>query len=262
MVDERDQAGEARPGLTGRGRDVSGMEAGTTGSAAMGDRGLGEAHAGLHSGPGERYDGIAFATGAGEAERAEAMRGGGGVRQRAGELRDRAGDLAGGLGSRASDLASAAGDRVGGVRRRAHEELEKRGLLDRIRENPLPLLGVAFAFGFILAGGESRADGTPSTRAQRARRELRGALMAGLSAGLAQGARGFLQQAGDQGGGFVDSLVRSFLGEEQGGGTASGSPRPGAASAGGGTARSMAGTAPSAGRTGAGQRRPSHQERW
>ena len=260
MADERDQAGEARPGLTGRARDTSGLEAGTTGSAAMGDRGLGEAHSGLHSGPGERYDGIAFATGAGEAERTAQMRGdAGGVRQRAGELRDLAGDL----GSRASHLASAAGDRVGGVRRRAHEELEKRGLLDRIRDNPLPVMGVAFALGFILAGGENRNDGLPPSRAQRARRELRGALMAGLSAGLAQGARGFLQQAGDQGGGFVDSLIRGFLGDEQGGGTSSGTRAGmGTATAAGGASRGRAEPAGSAARSGAGQRPPSHQERW
>ena len=68
MAAERDQAGASGPGLSGGGfggRDNAGLQAGTTGSSAMGDRpGTGEVHTGLHSSgsaSGE-YGGIAFAS--------------------------------------------------------------------------------------------------------------------------------------------------------------------------------------------------------
>jgi ElaB/YqjD/DUF883 family membrane-anchored ribosome-binding protein len=214
MAGERDQAGTPGAGLTGAGRDVEGMRAGTSGSSAMGDRGLGsaEVHSGLHSGGKDAYSGLQFA----ETPAAGGMAGR--ARDAAGEaddLRGRARHVAEDLGHRASDAASAARERMSGLRERANNVLERRGVVDRLRENPLPMLGVAFAVGFLLAGSDDR---TSNTRASRARRELKSALVAGLSAGIAQGARSFLSEAGTEGSSFVNSLVDNLVGEQGRGG--------------------------------------------
>ena len=214
MAGERDQAGTPGAGLSGPGRDVEGMRAGTSGSSAMGDRGLGsaEVHSGLHSGGNDPYSGLQFA----ETPAAGGMAGR--ARDAASEAADRADDLRGrarhvaeDLGHRASDAASAARERMSGLRERANNVLERRGVVDRLRENPLPMLGVAFAVGFLLAGSDDRNS---NTRASRARRELKSALVAGLSAGIAQGARSFLNEAGTEGSSFVNSLVDNLVGEQ------------------------------------------------
>lgn len=237
MAAERDEAGSQGPGLSGTGRDHSGIEAGTTRSMSMGDApGSADVHAG-----------IAFNANAGTEE---------GVRERtvsrvkdvAGDVADaasglggRARSVAGDVADRAGDLASRAKDRVGALADRAQGALEERGWLDRLKENPLPALGVAFAAGFLLAGGgsgtgEAAVGGTVGGTtggarglrgsASRVRGELRGALAAGLSAGLAQGARAFLRNVGAEDG-VINSVLQNLpgLGDDEYGGGSTSRPR-------------------------------------
>jgi hypothetical protein len=264
MAAERDQAGTPRDGMSGTGRDADALTGGTTGSAAMGDRGVGsaEVHTGLHSGGGDEYAGLQFA---GSESRGSV---GDRVRDAAGAVRERAGHLAGNLGARAGETASAARERVSSVRQRANTALENRGLLDRLRENPLPVIGVAFALGFVLAGSDDWDDDQPPNRASRARRELRNALMAGLSAGIAQGARGFLSQTGSEGGGFLSSVLENLAGggeSNEGGRGSSGRPYGSTGGAGrtgstGGTGRAGSTGGATAGTGSSTQRPPSLQE--
>ena len=273
MAAERDQAGASGSGLSGTGRDTEGLNAGTSGSAAMGDRGLGtaEVHTGLHSGGSDEYSGLQFAgreSGGGV---------GGRVRNVAETVRERAGNLGGPVRNLADNLGEAAStvrDRARSVSERTTGALEKRGMLDRLRDNPLPVLGVAFAMGFLLAARDDDDDYGESRRG-RARNELRDALMAGVAAGLAQGARGFLSQAGNESTGFVNTLMDAFMGGAGGGGGesrggSSGGGRTGSGST-GGISRAGRGGSTGGGSTGGGrsgsyagggstQRPPSHQE--
>jgi uncharacterized protein YjbJ (UPF0337 family) len=241
-------------GSTGGNRDTAGMNAGTTGSKAMGDRaGSGEVHSGLHSG-GQRdeYSGIAFSGSAsGQGESGVRDKVAGAARGAAGSVRDQAGNL----GGKAGDAASGARDRLSGLSERAGSLLEGRGIVGRLQENPLPALGVAFAVGFLVAGGTNQSR--PDSPAARARNELRNALMAGLSSGVAQGARGFLDTAGRPEG-VANSMLRTLLsnvlgGAQQGGGQG-GSAQGGAARSsgqqGGGRMGGGGGGATSGGRTG------------
>ena len=144
-------------------------------------------------------------------------------------------------------------------------------MLDRLRDNPLPVLGVAFALGFLLAARDEDDDYGESRRG-RARNELRDALMAGVAAGLAQGARGFLSQAGNESTGFVNTLMDAFLGSAEGGGESRGGREAGGRTGGGSTGgisradRSESGGGSTGGRSGsyAGggstHRPPSHHE--
>lgn len=263
MAAERDQAGASGPGLSGAGRDTDALNAGTSGSAAMGDRGLGSAqvHSGLHSGGNDEYSGLQFAGHESQ----------GGVGGRLRDVADRVGgpvrDLAGNLGPRVTDAAGTVRERASRVGERASTALERGGMLDRLRDNPLPVLGVAFALGFLLAARDDDDDFGESRRG-RARSELRDALMAGVTAGLAQGARGFLNQAGSESTGFVNTLMDAFLGGGSSGG--GGSARSGGGSTGGGSTSGISrvnrggsaggATGGSTGRSGATSRPPSHQE--
>ena len=239
MAAERDEAGPSGSGLSGTGRDHSGLEAGTSRSMSMGDApGSADVHAG-----------IAFNANAGADEglrertvnRVKDVAGD--VADAAGGLGERARSVAGDVADRAGDLASRARDRVSGLADQAQSALEERGWLDRLRENPLPALGVAFAAGFLLAGGGTgtggeveMGTGTGSTGgarglrggATRVRGELRGALAAGLSAGLAQGARAFLRNVGAEDG-VINSIVQNLPGlggDEYGGGGGGQQQRP------------------------------------
>lgn len=260
MAAERDQAGTPGSGMSGAGRDAGGLNAGTSGSASMGDRGLGsaEVHTGLHSGGTEEYSGLQFAgseTGSGSR-----------VRGMADAVRDRIPEGARNLGARASEATAGVRDRLGGVGERANRLMEKRGVLDRLRDNPLPILGVAFALGFLLSGNDDDDDGYEPTRASRARRELRNALMAGVTAGIAQGARGFLGEATEEGGSFINTLLDGLTGKGESrstGGSTGGGSYGGST---GGTGRTGSTAGSTAGRTGAtsggstGSRPPSHHE--
>jgi hypothetical protein len=216
MAAERDHTGEAGAGLSGPGRGADPLHGGASDPSPMGDRGVGGAAVGggLGSGPGagaERYEGLGFASQETADEVGRRARGAAeAAREHADTLTERARHAAEELGHQAGDVASAARDRLGDLRERANDLLERRGIIDRMRENPLPVIGVAFALGFLLAGNDGRGT---SSRGARARRELRNALAAGLSAGLAQGARSFFNEAGSEGGGFVNSLLENFLGE-------------------------------------------------
>jgi len=207
--------------------------AGSTGSRAMGDRsGSGEVHSGLHSG-GQRddYSGLGFA-------------GSGGGRSGG------ASGTARGAADTAGGAASGARGRLGALSERANSALEGRGIIARLQENPLPALGVAFAVGFLVAGG-TNVSTRPNSPAARARQELRGALMAGLSSGVSQGARGFLDTAGRPEG-FANSFLRNVLssvlsgaggGDDGGreGGGREGGGREGGGREGGGQQRSQGG---------------------
>lgn len=206
MAAERDQAGAPGPDLSGGGRPLEGMP----GSPGMGGpgRGSAEVRSGLHGGArtDEPYAGLGFAGGdrpGGVADRTREA-------ARDENLAGRARHLADDLGHRASDAASAARERVSGLRDRTNQVLEKRGVVDRLRENPLPILGIAFAVGFLLSGSAERDS---DSRADRARRELRSALMAGLTTGIAQGVRSFLNETGEEGSGFVNSLLDTMTGQ-------------------------------------------------
>jgi len=243
MGAERDPAGPSGPGLSGSGT------------------GYGEVHGGLHTGGGQRdeYSGIAFA--GSESQQS------GGIRGKAEHAASAAREGASNLGERAGSAASGAASRLGALSERANTALESRGLLGRLQENPLPVLGVAFAAGFLLAGGNTR-NVRPNSPAARAQQELRNALMAGVSAAVGQGARGFLDTAGRPDG-FLNSMVRNLLNSALGGGQGGGSGQGGSQSQGGGQ-RSAGGAqgggrpggAPSAGTGGAARRPPSHREQY
>lgn len=248
--------------MSGTGRDAGAMNAGTTGSSSMGDRGLGsaEVHTGLHSGSGEQYSGLGFA---GQGEQGA----GGRLRGVADAVRDRIPEGVRNLGSKASGATSGVRDRLSGVNDRTNELLANRGMLDRLRDNPLPVLGVAFALGFLLSGRDDDDDDYEPSRASSMRRELRSALMAGVTAGIAQGARGFLGQASTEGGSFLNTLLDNLMGGNSGSGSGStGTARTGGTGGGASTGTSRAGAAGTSttGRTGSYSgstgRPPSHQE--
>jgi hypothetical protein len=243
MAAERDQAGSSGPGMSGTGRDAGGMNAGTSGSSSMGDRGLGsaEVHTGLHSGGGDKYSGLGFAGGSQDTS-------GGRLRGVADAVSDRIPEGVRNLGSRVSGATAGVRDRLGGVSERASGLMESRGMLDRLRENPLPVLGVAFALGFLLSGNDDDDDGFEPSRASTARRELRSALMAGVTAGIAQGARGFLGQASSEGSGFLNTLLDNLVANKGGASASTGTPRTGGT--GGGSYGGSSGGASRGGSTG------------
>ena len=260
MAAERDEAGSPGPGLSGTGRDHAGLEAGTTRSMAMGDApGSADVHAGIAFNANVGAD-----EGGGERATSRVKDMAGGVADAASGLGHRARSAAGDVADRAGDLASRARDRMGELAERAQGALEERGWLERMRENPLPALGVAFAAGFLLAGGGSGREvemgGTGTTggsrglrgNASRMRGELRGALAAGLSAGLAQGARAFLRNIGAEDG-VINSVMQNLPG--LGGGGTSRGPRSGGGRMGstGGTGSSGGGRPGGMGSTGGGR---------
>ena len=260
MAAERDAAGPSGPGLSGTGRDHAGLEAGTTRSMSMGDApGSADVHAGIAFNPqGESDTGLRERT----TTRVKDMAGS--VGETAGNVGDRVRSVAGDVAGRAGEFASSARDRVSTLADRAQGALEERGWLDRLRENPLPVLGVAFAAGFLLAGGSTSSvtgggqrlaggstGGTGGgSRAQRVRGELRSALVAGLSAGLSQGARAFLRNVGAEDG-IVNDLLQNLpgLGGEAGGLSSTGRSQGGRSSGRSGGSSSY-GTPSGGGRTG------------
>ncbi len=116
--------------------------------------------------------------------------------ERLGEMADRAGDFVGRVrdtvGERARDAASSIDERTGAV--------------SLVRNNPLAAVGIAFVAGFAIA-----AIAEPKERnwvVERARRQLRSALLSGLAAVAARELRGII---GDEG---VGELLSSFFDSE------------------------------------------------
>jgi ElaB/YqjD/DUF883 family membrane-anchored ribosome-binding protein len=115
------------------------------------------------------------------------------AREKVGELRDRAEEKVGEARTRANQAID-----------RAEQQLEERtGVISLIRENPLPALGVAVAVGYLAAGSRSRKRGRVMNMATR---QLRAAIMGGVSAALMRELRSV---ASEQGG-----ALASLFGEE------------------------------------------------
>lgn len=222
--------------MTG-GRDDAGLDAGTTRSMA-GDRlGGAEVHGGLHAGTGlgsstamgdtgragsttDEYGALSFSRGAEEeGVREKAANRIGGMADSVKDLGGRASDLAGQAASKLSDVAGTARERLSPALGRAETLLDRAGVIERVRQNPLPALGIAFGVGFILAGSGER-----SAPVKWARKEVRGAVLGGLTAALAREARSYITGAG---GGMLENLMERV----QGGGSAGSSRSSGSFSA-------------------------------
>jgi ElaB/YqjD/DUF883 family membrane-anchored ribosome-binding protein len=217
-------------GLTGgTRRDEASLDAGTTGSRATGDlgtTGTGEVHSGLsvgrdvdtgYSAIAPAPTGSSWEPGGGSGEGGAMNR----VRDAAGQARERLQDLSGSVSGRAGDMAGQAREKAGQALGRAEQVLEERGILDKVRENPLPALGVAFGVGFLLAGSGDQVQGKRSTTLYKAKNQLKGAIMGGLSAAVAQEGRNLLGMA--QGKGSAGGLLGMLLQNLQGGGSSGGS---------------------------------------
>jgi ElaB/YqjD/DUF883 family membrane-anchored ribosome-binding protein len=249
MGAERDAAGSPGAGVsTGGTRDSAGLEAGTTRSLAEDTRtGGAEVHGGLHAGgglggstgamgdvsgsgalgttgtlgasgtsgaTGTEYGALGFSRTAGTegvAERATNRLGGmvDDVRGRAQDLGGRAQELAGQARERVTEAAGQARERLDGAVVRTQTFLDDQGVTERIRQNPMPALGIAFGLGYLLAGS-SEHKGVVG----KARGELRHAILGGVTAVVMREARGYL---GNIAGG---GTLGSFLGGSQGGSTA------------------------------------------
>lgn len=132
------------------------------------------------------------------------------AREQLGNAADQARDHMGDLRGRAEEMA-------GQARTRANEMLDQAESSEPVRmarENPLPALGIAFAAGFLLAGSSDTGG-----KFGKAKHQIRGAVMGGISAALAQELRGMMGMQGGQGGagGLLDSLLGK-QGSESGGG--------------------------------------------
>lgn len=137
----------------------------------------------------------------------------------AGQAREKAEQLRG----RAGELSSQAQEKLSGALSRAQDALEERGLLDTIRQNPLPALGLAFGAGFLLAGSD---DSDQHGTVYKAKNQLKGAIMGGLSAAVAQEARSMMGMGGSgSSGGFLSSILENLSGSSSGRSGGSGGDR-------------------------------------
>ena len=213
---------------TGGTRDTSGLEAGTTGSVAGGSA---EVHGGLHAG-GSTLGGSSAAmgdmgrTGASGDYGALGFSGTAqteGVAERAtnrisgvvDSVKDRAQELAGQARERVGEVAGQARERASGALTQAQTFLDDQGVTERIRQNPLPALGLAFGLGYLIAG-RSEHKGLVG----RARGELRHAIVGGVTAVVAREAKGYLGNVSGSG------LLGQLFGGQQGGGSAGSMHRP------------------------------------
>lgn len=129
------------------------------------------------------------------------------ARERAGEMagqaRDQMHHAADQARNRLGEARERAQEMVGQARTRAGELLEQAETSEPMRmarDNPLPALGIAFAAGFLLAGSSDTGG-----RFGKAKQQIRGAVMGGISAALAQEMRDML--GGQDVRGLVDSLM-------------------------------------------------------
>lgn len=146
------------------------------------------------------------------------------AKDKAHELADRAQDKAGDLADQAKQKAGEAKQKASEALDQAERKLEESGVLDKIRDNPLAALGVAVGIGFLLAGDGDDGDKGQSRKkggmASKAKHQLKGAVMGGLSAAMAQEFRSFLGQGGSAGGLF-SSLMGGDDAEQSHSGTGS-----------------------------------------
>ena len=162
--------------------------------------GTGEVHSHLssHSGGGGQPDKGEGMSGKYEAPRPPA---GERAREMAGRIGDTVGTIRGraeAFGSRVGDAAHRSRERVGGYLDDAEEAIDGRtGILSGARNSPLPALGIAFAIGFLLAGSREE-EGHPSV--SKARNQIKGAVMGGVSAAISQQLRTFIEEQGGIGG--------------------------------------------------------------
>ncbi len=117
--------------------------------------------------------------------------------ERAREMADQASEQARELGDRATETASRARHQAAAALDQAEDVLEERtGLISTIRQNPLPALGIAFGFGFMLAGSDSgsrrRKGGSGRGGMQRTMDQAKSAVMGAISAAAAQQIRSLL----------------------------------------------------------------------
>lgn len=215
------------PGSTGPLRDDPLREAGSAGSRPMSDRtpGTGEVHSGLSVGRDvdTGYSAIAAAgstgasTGSSSWEPASGSDRSGAlnrVRDVAEQARDHLQGMTGNVSDRVGDATERARDTAGQFMGRAEQVLEERGVLDRVRENPLPALGLAVGVGFLLAGSGEKPQGKRGGTLYKAKNQLKGAIMGGLSAAVAQEGRNLLgMMQGQKGqGGLLEALFEGLQG--------------------------------------------------
>lgn len=149
------------------------------------------------------------------------------AKDKARDVADQAKDKADQVRGKAGELGGQAQDKLSEVLGRAQDALEERGLLDTIRGNPLPALGLAFGVGFLLAGSD---DGGSHRGLSKAKNQLKGAVMGGLSATVAQEARSMLGMGGSSssgsGSGILSSLMENLTGSSSGRGRSGGTSEP------------------------------------
>ncbi len=105
------------------------------------------------------------------------------ARHKANEIRHRAEETVDQARTKASEA----------IHRAEHELEERTGVISMIRDNPLPALGIAVAVGYLAAGSRSRKRGRVMNLATR---QLRGAVMGGISAALAREFRSIVNEQG------------------------------------------------------------------
>ena len=107
------------------------------------------------------------------------------ARSRARQARERVESTAGRGADRARDLFHEAEDRFDGGA----------GPLRAARDNPLAAVGIAFALGFLLAG-DSDEEASRHPALSKARNQIKGAIMGGISAAISQQLRSFIEEQG------------------------------------------------------------------
>jgi len=136
------------------------------------------------------------------------------ARDQAQGMMDQAKDRAQDIASQARDRAQDLGERASDTMNRAKNRLKGAGVLDTVRDHPLPALGAAFALGFVLAGSGSRHERKRGAMSMM-RRQVRSAVMGGVTAALANEARSMLGVQGE-GGGMLGSLFGGMEGGSRG----------------------------------------------
>lgn len=109
------------------------------------------------------------------------------ARERGEHLRERLGDAAHRARSRADHLLDETEDTID----------EHTGVFSSARQSPLAALGIAFAIGFLLAGDSDAPQRHPAIT--KAKNQVKGAIVGGISAALSQQLRTFIEEQGGVG---------------------------------------------------------------